>query len=90
MDNEKLVKEYQGIKDRISKLEAEKIKTKTELDMKEKELTSVVERLNELGITDLSKVDEIVEEKRKEFESQLNELKEKLDGIQGPQNSSNI
>lgn len=81
--DETLVKEYQEIKDRISKLEAEKIKTKAELDMKEKELTSVVEKLNELGITDLSKVDEIVEDKKKEFESQLNDLKEKLDGVQG-------
>ena len=88
--NETLVKEYQSIKDRISKLEADKIKTKAELDLKEKELTSVIERLAELGITDLSKVDEIVEERRKEFESQLNGLKEKLDGIQGSQNSSNF
>lgn len=88
--NETLVREYQSIKDRISKLEADKIKTKAELDLKEKELTSVIERLAELGITDLSKVDEIVENKKKEFESQLNELKEKLDGVQGSQNSSNF
>lgn len=88
--NETLVREYQSIKDRISKLEADKIKTKAELDIKEKELTSVVEKLAELGITDLSKVDEIVENKKKEFESQLNELKEKLDGVQGSQNSSNF
>lgn len=88
--DETLVKEYQGIKDRISKLEADKIKTKTELEMKEQELTSVVEKLAELGITDLSKVDEIVETKKTEFENQLKDLKEKLDGVQGSQNPSNF
>lgn len=88
--DETLIKEYQNIKDRLAKLEAEAIKTKTELDLKEKELTSVIEKLNEYGITDLSKVDEIVENKRNEFDTQLKELKEKLDGIQGSQNPSNF
>ena len=81
--DETLVKEYSMIKERISQLEANKIKTKTELDIKEKELTEIVTQLNELGITDLTKIDEIVETKRKEFEDQLNTLKGQLDAIQG-------
>lgn len=81
--DETLVKEYSVIKDRISQLEANKIKTKTELDIKEKELADIVTQLNELGITDLTKVDEIVETKKKEFEDQLNKLKEQLDAVQG-------
>jgi chromosome segregation ATPase len=81
--DETLVREYSMIKERISQLEANKIKTKTELDIKEKELTEIVTQLNELGITDLTKIDEIVETKRKEFEDQLNTLKGQLDAIQG-------
>ena len=81
--DETLVKEYSMIKERISQLEANKIKTKTELDIKEKDLTEIVTQLNELGITDLTKIDEIVETKRKEFEDQLNTLKGQLDAIQG-------
>lgn len=88
--NESLVREYQNIKDKISKLEADKIEAKTRLELKEKELTSITEQLAELGITDLSKLNEIVDSKKKEFESQLITLKEKLDGIQGSQNSSNF
>ena len=48
-----LVKEYQTIKDRIAKIESDRIKTQTELDLKDKELEGIKEELKELGITDL-------------------------------------
>lgn len=77
-----LVKEYQTIKDRIAKIESDRIKTQTELDLKDKELEGIKEELKELGITDLENIDKIVEERKAEFEKVLNELKEKLIDVQ--------
>lgn len=77
-----LVKEYQTIKDRIAKIESDRIKTQTELDLKDKELEGIKEELKELGITDLENIDKIVEERKAEFEKVLNELKEKLVDVQ--------
>lgn len=79
--DENLVKEYQSIKDRVSELEANKIKTKTELELTEKELTDVTEQLKAYGIEDLSKLDEIVSNKKEEFQTQLSKLKEQLDNV---------
>lgn len=77
-----LVKEYQTIKDRIAKIESDRIKTQTELDLKDKELEGIKEELKELGITDLENIDKIVEERKAEFEKVLNDLKEKLVDVQ--------
>lgn len=77
-----LVKEYQTIKDRIAKIESDRIKTQTELDLKDKELEGIKEELKELGITDLENIDKIVKERKAEFEKVLNELKEKLVDVQ--------
>ena len=77
-----LVKEYQQIKDRISKIKADKIKTETELDLKNKELEGIKEELKSLGIIDLDNVSAVVEEKKAAFEKALNELKVKLDNVQ--------
>ena len=80
--NNDLVKEYQEIKDKIAKIKADKIKTETELDLKNKELESIKEELKNLGITDLDNIDKVVEERKAAFESALNELKVKLDNVQ--------
>lgn len=77
-----LVREYQAIKDKITKIESDKIKTQTELDLKNKELESIKEELKNLGIVDLDNLDRIVEERKAEFEKVLNELKEKLVDVQ--------
>ena len=87
-NQDELVKEYQSIKNRIDEIEKEKIKTKTTLDIKEKELEDLTNKLKELGITDLDKLSEIVDSKKKEFEDTLIKLKEKLDGIPGAKDSS--
>lgn len=81
--NDQLIKDYQDIKNRIAKLEADKIKAQTELDLKSKELSNIIDQLKELGINDLDKIEEVVEEKRKAFEDQLTALKEKLDNVHG-------
>lgn len=78
-----IVQEYQLIKEKIVKLEADKIKTATELEIKEKEIASIEAQLNELGITDLENLDKIVEDKKIEFETQLLQLKEQLDNVSG-------
>ena len=83
MNNDQLVKEYQEAKNRVNQLEAMKLKAETELDLKNKELSNVIEQLKSLGITDLDKIDEIVEEKKKAFEDNLKELKGKLDNVYG-------
>ncbi len=83
LDNhEELIKEYQSIKDKVAKIESDKIKTQTELDLKEKELASVVEELKSLGITDLDNVDKVVEERRNRFEEELKSLGDKLVDVQ--------
>lgn len=89
-NQDELVKEYQSIKNKIDEIEKEKIKTKTTLDIKEKELEELTNKLKELGITDLDKLSEIVDNKKKEFEDTLIKLKEKLDGIPGAKDSSII
>lgn len=81
-NNDELVKRYQTIKDQITKIESDRIKTQTELDLKNKDLEAVVVELKELGITDLDNVDKIVEDKRKEFESTLSSLEAKLVDVQ--------
>lgn len=81
-NQDELVKEYQSIKDKIAKIESDKIKTQTELDLKNKELESIKEELKELGITDLDNLDKIVEERKAEFTNTLNQLKEKLVDVQ--------
>ena len=67
MDSQ-LIKEYQEIKDKILKIEADKIKAQTELELKETELTNVINQLSELGIKDLDNLDKIVDEKKQAFE----------------------
>lgn len=84
--DEQLVKEYQNIKDMVSKLEEDKIKTSTELNIKKQELINITEQLKELGITDLTQIDKIVDEKKQEFEDTLKSLKEQLDNVSGSQN----
>lgn len=81
-NQDELVKEYQSIKDKIAKIESDKIKTQTELDLKNKELESIKEELKGLGITDLDNLDKIVEERKAEFTNTLNQLKEKLVDVQ--------
>lgn len=80
MDNQ-LIKEYQEIKNKVSQIEADKIKAQTELELKETDLTNVINQLAELGIKDLDNLDKIVEEKKQAFESKLKELKEVLDNV---------
>lgn len=80
MDSQ-LIKEYQEIKDKILKIEADKIKAQTELELKETELTNVINQLSELGIKDLDNLDKIVDEKKQAFELKLKELKEVLDNV---------
>lgn len=82
MDNQ-LIKEYQEIKNKVSQIEADKIKAQTELELKETDLTNVINQLAELGIKDLDNLDKIVEEKKQAFESKLKELKEVLDNVSG-------
>ena len=88
LNQDDLVKQYQDIRNKIDEIEKEKIKTKTALDLKEKELVELESKLKELGIDNLDNLDEIVENKKKEFESVLNKLKEQLDGIPGAKDSS--
>lgn len=83
--DEQLIQEYQKIKDRVSKIEEDKIKTSTELDIKKQELDNIVKQLEELGITDLTQIDKIVDEKREKFENTLKTLKEQLDNVSGSQ-----
>lgn len=80
MDSQ-LIKEYQEIKDKILKIEADKIKAQTELELKETELANVINQLSELGIKDLDNLDKIVDEKKQAFELKLKELKEVLDNV---------
>lgn len=80
MDSQ-LIKEYQEIKDKILKIEADKIKAQTELELKETELANVINQLSELGIKDLDNLDKIIDEKKQAFELKLKELKEVLDNV---------
>lgn len=75
------IKEYQEVKNKISQLETEKVKAQTELDLKETELSNIINQLKDLEITDLDNLDKIVEEKKQAFESKLKELKEVLDNV---------
>lgn len=82
VNNDALVKEYQNIKDRIAKVESDKIKAETELDLESKKLEGIKDELQELNITDLEHIDQIVEGRRLEFEDALKSLKEQLDNVQ--------
>lgn len=82
VNNDALVKEYQNIKDRIAKVESDKIKAETELDLESKKLEGIKDELQELNITDLEHIDQIVEDRRLEFEDALKSLKEQLDNVQ--------
>lgn len=82
VNNDALVKEYQNIKDRIAKVESDKIKAETELDLESKKLEGIKDELQELNITDLEHIDQIVEDRRLKFEDALKSLKEQLDNVQ--------
>ena len=81
-NDKQLVEQYQQIKDKIAKIDSDRIKAETELELKNKQLESIVQELNFLGVTDLDNLDNIVEERREAFSKELNELKEKLDNVQ--------
>ena len=89
-NDKQLVEQYQQIKDKIAKIDSDRIKAETELELKNKQLESIVQELNFLGVTDLDNLDNIVEERREAFSKELNELKEKLDNVQWFKKPSNF
>lgn len=62
---------YQAIQKRVQDLASEKIKVETEINLLRQDHAKTVEKLRELGVTELGNIDTLIAEKEQELEQML-------------------
>jgi hypothetical protein len=76
------VKEFEALKKKQEDLQLLKAKEETKLESLEKELESYKTQLSDLGITDLSNAESLLEEKEKELQTQYEEISKLLSQLE--------
>ncbi len=68
------VKDFENLKKKQEDLQLQKAREEAKLEALEKEIEGYKKQLADMGITDLEHVDELLEQKEKELETQYNEI----------------
>ena len=76
------VKDFENLKKKQEDLQLQKAREEAKLESLEKEIEGYKKQLEEMGITDLEHVDELLEQKEKELEAQYDEITALLKDIE--------